>query len=308
MKTEKISIVIPTFNRKNDICEVLDSLQQQNYENYEIIVIDDCSTDGSKNYIQIKYPGIICLSTPINSGPAIARNIGLEKASGSIIVGIDSDVIISDKELLNKTISCFEKHPEADCLSFRILNYYDKKDDEGRWWHPHTIETHFNKYFYSNYFSGTGYAVKRSLIETVGYFPDYVFMDNEEVDYSLRIINSNLNILYTPEIFVLHKISRKARMSDIPFFFKRRNQIWMVIRYYPIIKGISYLIPRIIKTFLLSLRKKKLKLYFKGLLQAIKETPKHIAVRKPFNKKFWKRIAAINQEKFNPGDEKYYVQ
>lgn len=97
----KISFVIPAYNCAATIQRVFDSIERQSDKDIEVLVIDDCSTDDSKeviaSYIKKSNIDIKLLSTGVNSGPAVARNIGISKASGDYICFIDSDDYISEE-------------------------------------------------------------------------------------------------------------------------------------------------------------------------------------------------------------------
>lgn len=95
-----LSIIIPCYNSEKTIRRLLDSLTHQKFRDYEIIIIDDCSTDNSKeviaSYIKKSNIDINLLSTGVNSGPAIARNTGIRRANGGYICFIDSDDYVSE--------------------------------------------------------------------------------------------------------------------------------------------------------------------------------------------------------------------
>lgn len=86
----KLSIIIPVYNRETRIIKALDSIPIR--DDIEVIVIDDCSTDGTMSVLESydKYP-IIVLKNEVNSGPGIARNKGIDKAIGEYVTFLDSD-------------------------------------------------------------------------------------------------------------------------------------------------------------------------------------------------------------------------
>lgn len=92
--TTNISIITPSYNSAQYIGRTIDSILNQTYENWELLIIDDCSTDQSRAVIQ-QYVNqdsriqLICLEQ--NSGAAVARNTGIEKATGRYIAFLDSD-------------------------------------------------------------------------------------------------------------------------------------------------------------------------------------------------------------------------
>jgi glycosyltransferase involved in cell wall biosynthesis len=84
------SIVIPTFNRLHSLKETVDSVWKQNFTDYELIVIDDGSTDGTANYLS-NNSSRIKFKLRRNAGPSAARNAGIDMAVGDYVIFLDSD-------------------------------------------------------------------------------------------------------------------------------------------------------------------------------------------------------------------------
>ena len=84
------SVVIPTYNRANLLPKTLDSVFAQTFKNYEVIVVDDGSTDGTQDYLKWSENRITVLTQP-NRGPGAARNLGVRHAKGEYIAFLDSD-------------------------------------------------------------------------------------------------------------------------------------------------------------------------------------------------------------------------
>lgn len=88
-----VSVVIPTFNRKDLLLEVLANVFSQTYRPIEVIVIDDCSTDGTRDAVMTSpfAPDVVFEALPVNGGPAAARNAGILRAKGKYIAFMESD-------------------------------------------------------------------------------------------------------------------------------------------------------------------------------------------------------------------------
>ncbi len=86
----KVSVVIPTYNAEQTIGKAVKSVLSQTYAPYEIIVVDDCSTDNTVNVLR-SFQDLKIIHLKINSGPSIARNHGWDQATGDIIAFLDSD-------------------------------------------------------------------------------------------------------------------------------------------------------------------------------------------------------------------------
>lgn len=116
-----ISIITPVYNAEEYIDDAIQSVLSQTYSNWELILVDDCSTDNSVKIIN-KYLSdtrIKLLMNKVNSGPAVARNKALDNASGDYITFLDSDDYWSEDKLLNQLNFMLENN-----LSISHGNYY----------------------------------------------------------------------------------------------------------------------------------------------------------------------------------------
>lgn len=111
----QVSVIIPTYNRKAYVQEAIDSVLVQTYTDYEIIVIDDGSTDGTGAALQARYGDKIHYVWQQNQGESVARNKGLEMARGEFIAFLDSDDLWLP-EKLNKQVAYLTAHPKVDLL------------------------------------------------------------------------------------------------------------------------------------------------------------------------------------------------
>lgn len=121
-----ISVIIPVYNVGYYLEECLDSVLNQKFQNYEIICINDGSTDNSGEILSIyqkKYNKIRVITHLDNKGPSVARNIGIHDATGKYIMFIDSDDFIEDntlEELYNKA-----ENTEVDIIYFNMVNFHE---------------------------------------------------------------------------------------------------------------------------------------------------------------------------------------
>lgn len=132
-----VSIVMPTYNRANFIVETIKSIQKQTYSNWELIIVDDGSTDQTSEIIGKMKDERIRYYKELRQGMVHARNSGLKKADGYFIAFMDSDDLWADTKLEKQLISLFQ-HPDAYfCLSngydFQHLNkpisyFYNQKE------------------------------------------------------------------------------------------------------------------------------------------------------------------------------------
>ena len=114
----RFSVVIPVYNSYNLLEKCLETLEEQTYKDFEVVIVDDCSTDNSfeklQNYSQDSKLNFHVFKNDKNSGPGETRNNGIRNATGEYVIFIDSDDYIETNslELINKVIEklCFENY------------------------------------------------------------------------------------------------------------------------------------------------------------------------------------------------------
>ncbi len=123
-----ISVVVPTYNRKNLLRLCLDSLMDQSYKSYEVIVVDDGSTDGTESLVKSLQGDSKKLRyfRQNNMGHSLARNMGFSKAEGDIIASTDDDCVV-EREWLEKIHERFKRYPDIVAVGGSIINPHNTK-------------------------------------------------------------------------------------------------------------------------------------------------------------------------------------
>lgn len=121
----KVSIIIPLYNTKSLLKQTIDSVLAQTYTDWEIIVVDDCSTDGSFEHAQFlaeKDSRIKVYKMDQNSGPGSATKFGFEKSSGGLVAFIDSDDLWAPDKLSKQITFMEENNYEFTCTDYEQIN------------------------------------------------------------------------------------------------------------------------------------------------------------------------------------------
>jgi len=130
----KVSIIIPVYNREDYIGETINSVLNQDYENFEIILVDDASSDNS-NAVMQKFADdedrVILLKNTLNKGRSGSVNVGLEKANGDYITFLDSDDLFSE-ERLKKQVRFMQENSDVD-MSYGNMVEFSEEGDEKNW-------------------------------------------------------------------------------------------------------------------------------------------------------------------------------
>jgi|19_taG_2_1085344.scaffolds.fasta_scaffold00162_33 glycosyltransferase involved in cell wall biosynthesis len=132
MIKDKVSIIVPLYNYKDYIVELIDSVENQNYDPLELIIVDDCSTDDPCTVIdpyisdKIKY-----FRLDENKGYATAKNEGIIKSNGEYIVVLDADDMLSPKSIIRRV--AFMKRKEAKWLHAKAYEFSNAKPYKFVW-------------------------------------------------------------------------------------------------------------------------------------------------------------------------------
>ncbi len=290
-----ISVVIPSYNRRDCVLALLSDLRAQQGVEMEVIVVDDCSPDDSVHAIRREFPETTVLVNDKNGGPAVSRNRGILAARGEIVVGFDSDVTVPDRLLLSKVLSRFRNHPSVNGLAFRLLKPDGKSEDTPRWWHPVPIEGYADKSFLTSYFSGTGYAFRREALLKAGMYPEILYMHYEEVELAFRILDQGGSILHCPELIALHHANEVSRRSEVTVFYKPRNQVLLAASCLPGLKAVSYIVPRVCYQFFKACGGGHVRDFSRAMRSASTLLPGLLARRKPLSAETLRRIVSLKQ-------------
>ena len=225
-----VSIVIVNWNRLDDVLTNLHYLMQQKGPRTEVVVVDNGSTDGSAERLS-QLSGIRLIRLATNVGPALARNHGITSARGKYVVFLDSDAILS-KSGLAKLVRRMESDPTIGIIGCRIVNSRTRKTDP--WIHALPASTHELREFDTYSFSAAGAIARTGALQAAGLFWDELFIYNEEVDLSIRMLRAGYRILYSPLVRVYHRLSQDGRMATGVYWeLQIRNWIWIFYRHYP---------------------------------------------------------------------------
>jgi GT2 family glycosyltransferase len=290
-----ISVVIPSYNRRDCIVRLLEDLRTQRNVEFEVIIVDDCSPDDTVKVVRERFPEVTVIVNAVNGGPCVSRNKGVLAASGDIIVGLDSDVSVADPHLLEKVASAFAAEPAVG-FAFRIFCPDGVTDDAPRWWHPQPVGTACGSLFETDYFSGTAYAFRRAEMIAAGLYPEILYMHYEEVELAFRILDQGGVIQYRPELSVVHHANPVSRRNEISVFYKPRNQILLAVACLPVAPAVRYLAPRVTYQLFKACRGGHLGGFCRAMKSAAGLVPSLLGKRQPLKKTTLRRINDLRKK------------
>ena len=214
----KFSIIIPVYNRPDEVDELLESLSNQTQKDFEVIIVEDGSINPCKDVCN-KYAGILSLHyyAKENSGPGQSRNYGAERANGEWLIILDSDVVLPEGYLenveksLNSQLAAFggpdTAHPDftpvQKAISYSMTSFFTTGGIRGG-------KAKLDKFYPRSFNMG----IRRDVYQQLGGFTKMRF--GEDIDFSYRIVEAGYKPRLFPEAWVWHK-----RRTDFRKFFRQ---------------------------------------------------------------------------------------
>ncbi len=246
MKKVKASVIIPNWNGQDLLKDCLNSLKTQTFKDFEIILVDNGSTDDSVNYAEKTFPDIKIIRLKKNYGFDRAINEGVKYSTAGYVVFLNNDTA-ADKNFLSELIKCAEAHPEVISVNSRLLNFYDRKIIDGvgilinevgqarsiGWQEKDNGQYEKETYIFGA--TGGGSLFKRKEFIKVGMFDERYFMYSEEVDFAFRAQFLGYKAIYCPKAIIYHK--HKATSKKLPAsleYWQFRNMTQTIIKDFPV--------------------------------------------------------------------------
>ncbi len=213
-----ISVIIPTYNRGWIIKEAIDSVLTQNYPDFELIVVDDGSTDDTQN-ILAEYKSRIRILQQDNKGVSAARNYGIDKARGDYLAFLDSDDIWLQNKITTQ-VNFFKQDPESLICQTQEIWIRNGKRVNPKKYHKKYSGMIFEKTLPRCLVSPSAVMIKKSLIEEVGCF-DETLPACEDYDLWLRI-SCRYPIHLIPKALIIKRGGHMDQLSAKPGLDKYR--------------------------------------------------------------------------------------
>lgn len=236
-----ISIIIPSYNRDSMISETLDSVLEQTYTNWECIIIDDRSTDGT-NAILKGYSNrdsrFIVITKPIefNQGASISKNLGLQIARGEYIQFLDSDDILAENKL-EKQIEILKsenKKAVSVCVTTNFTVFNDKvvlDFDRKDYRNFNNSEEYFDLIGeIGGYYAPESFLISKYLIDLSGHWNENLTL-NDDGEFFFRIIHNSNKIIFTNDTYIRHRQKTGDNLSALNSLQKATSLLnsWKII-------------------------------------------------------------------------------
>lgn len=271
----KVSILISSYNGKKYLADLLASIRNLELDGHqvEIIIRDDCSNDGTADFLERNHPSVKLLRGESNLGFVGSNNILYKHSTGDILCFVNQDAIL-EKNFLLEGLAALEKHPDVvgvntNMLMPWVMSFEDYRNSR-RGEFP-TYEYQLTRYGYTqyvpvepvtketNFMTGGGFFLKRSaLSEGEELFDPSIYMYCEDTELCLRLRNRGGVLMYAPKAILYHnhapikasslgELKKLLRITWTRFYVMAKHQgPWSFLMRYPlyvwgIVKKMDYL-------------------------------------------------------------------
>lgn len=224
MNNPLISVIIPAYNAGRFVLNAVESVTRQTFKDYEIIVVDDGSFDGTDNLLK-QFLNILNYIKKDNAGPASARNAGIKAAKGKYIAFLDAD----DEWLPHKLSAQVDFLESNDNYSMVFSNALSFGEEErGLFLPANTVfneKDFLNIMLIGNKIPVLTVMIKKEVFRNIGYFDESKeFISVEDYDLWLRVINK-YKIKYLNDVVAKYRVGKSGISSDLAHLKEKENLV-----------------------------------------------------------------------------------
>ena len=241
----KVSVIIPSWNGKAFLNVCLTSLRRQTFKDFDIIVVDNNSTDNTVPFLKQNFPEVEIIQLSTNRGFSIAVNIGIRTSNAEYVALLNQDTEV-DPKWLEELVNVLDKHPDIDFCASKLMRFDNRNiidsagDGYSRAGYPYKIgagEKDNHRFQEQRRVFGACAAAaiyRRSLFESVGLFDDDIGDYSTDVDINFRAQLIGLNCYFVPTAIVYHRVAGSTDIGSARFIHRiNRNAVLVFLKNYP---------------------------------------------------------------------------
>ena len=233
-KNPLISIIITNYNGGDLLSQCLQSVYNSEYQNYEVILVDNASSDNSHILAQKKFPNIRLISNKENLG-SVGRNSGIKIAKGEYVVLLDNDTKVNSN-WLNEFLKYYEKfgygmyqgklmlmdEPKKINSAGCMINIFGFSFARGA---GEIDNGQYDKKIEINFPATACAFIPKKIFEEIGLFDEEFFAYLDDTDFGWRAIKQNIKSFFVPTVIVYHKWSNTTKWSPFKYYLLEKNRL-----------------------------------------------------------------------------------
>jgi len=237
-----ISIIVLNYNAGELLLNCINSLKKSTYQNIEILVVDNISSDGSHTKCKKQFPDIKLIQNRKNLGYCGGNNVGIKEAKGEFIVILNPDTIV-EENWLDEMFNAFNEFGDGLYQPKIIsLNESDIIQSTGNMIHAFgfgfardkgkKIIEKKEEIEKIGYASGTCLFTTKKVLEKVGLLDEFLFLYHDDLDLGWRAAQIGINSYYVPKSKIFHAESYSLKWSAKKFYWLERNRKYCLKTHY----------------------------------------------------------------------------
>lgn len=246
-----VSIIIVTYNGRRFLDDCLSSLAFQTFQNFEVILVDNGSSDESVSFVRKKYPSVVIIENGVNLGFAGGTNTGIRVAKGEFILALNNDTI-ADPSFLEEIVRPMQADSHVGVCGSKMV-FPDKRlnstgiciSRSGAAWDRGMFEDDRGQYDREEEVFGAcaGAALyRKAMLDRIGLLDEDFFAYMEDVDLAYRARLAGWKCIYVPTARIVHYHGGTAGYkSDLAVYYGNRNGVWYVLKVFPASMLLMYL-------------------------------------------------------------------
>ncbi len=236
--TAQVSFVILTFNRREAVLRLAGQLEAMADPATEIIIVDNGSADGTASDLAAQHPGVILIAQPENCGVG-ARNRGLERAGGQVIVTLDDDMVDFGPTQLAAVRRAFAEDERLGAVTFTVT--WPGTERVRDWVHRRPVAAAPERFATYELTEGAA-AFRKTALDQVGLYREDFFISHEGLELAYRLLDGGWDIVHDGRISVGHDHRREGRPGWRRYYYDTRNLFWVAVLHQPAGYAAAYLL------------------------------------------------------------------
>lgn len=287
-----VSIVIVNFNGKKFLDRCLSALARQTYTNFEVIVVDNASVDGSLEHLAINYPWVKVIINENNLGFAGGTNRGINSAKGEFILTLNNDTQV-ERDFVEHLVEPMSEEDNGMCAS-KILLIDGRINStgicisrSGAAWDRGIFEFDTGQYDQKEEVLGPSACAalyRKAMLDEIGLFDEDFFIYMEDVDLAMRGRLAGWTCTYVPKARVYHHHGGTAGYkSNLSVYYGNRNVLWYVIKDFPLrllLTSLPFIVGRNLAVIAYYAQRGQGRLVLRSKIDAVKGLPCMLKKRK----------------------------
>lgn len=251
----KVTIIIPNYNGLKFMVPCMEALEKQRFQDYDLIVVDNASSDGSIDFMEERYPDVKLIKLDQNYGFSGAVNVGIRAADTPYVILLNNDTE-AEPDYVGEMVKAIEADDKIFSVSSKMIQLHHKElmDDAGDmycllgWGYQRGVGQPSSGYRhpYRVFSACAGAAIyQREIFDEIGYFDEMHFAYLEDLDVGYRANLHGYRNYYAPKAIVYHVGSGTSgsKYNDFKVRLAARNNVYLIYKNMPALQLLVNLLP-----------------------------------------------------------------